>query len=236
MSNEPLADVRDMYMAHAMFRREFGLAPALIRGVADGDLERAVVVADHLQIVDTGLHHHHAAEDKHLWPRLLERSVAGVEPVADIVGVMEEQHKGVDKFLEALRDGLAKWRGSADAAQRDELADTAEELAEALSEHLAAEEGLALPLIEEHITAAEWGAMIADGAGDVAPEQMPLIFGMMAYEADPDVVRDIIAQMPPEVSSVIGDLAAQAYAAHAQLVYGTATPERIGTSGQKVSE
>jgi hypothetical protein len=37
---------------------------------------------------------------------------------------------------------------------------------------------------------------------------MPLIFGMMAHEADPDVVRDIIAQMPPEVSGIIGDLAA----------------------------
>jgi DNA-binding CsgD family transcriptional regulator len=34
MSSEPYADVREMYMAHAMFRREFGLLPALIGGVA----------------------------------------------------------------------------------------------------------------------------------------------------------------------------------------------------------
>ena len=235
MSNEPLADVRDMYMAHTMFRREFGLAPALVRGVADGDLQRAAVVADHLRIVDNGLHHHHAAEDKHLWPRLLERSGADAEPVVDIVRVMEEQHDGVDKLLDELRTGLARWRGTADAARREELADTAERLADLLVKHLTAEEELALPLIAKHVTAAEWGAMIADGAGDVAPEQMPLIFGMMTYEAEPDVVRDIIAQMPPEVSGVIGDLAAQAFAAHAQLVYGTATPERIGASGKQES-
>ncbi|HEX4791416.1 MAG TPA: hemerythrin domain-containing protein [Actinospica sp.] len=235
MSNETLADVRDMYMAHTMFRREFGLAPALIRSVADGDLGRAAVVADHLRIVDSGLHHHHAAEDKHLWPRLLERSGAGVEPVVHIVRVMEEQHDGVDELLDELRTGLTQWRGSADAAQGEALADTAEQLAGLLGKHLTAEEELALPLIAKHVTAAEWGAMIADSAGDVAPEQMPLIFGMMAYEADADVVRDIIAQMPPEVSSIIGDLAAQAFGAHAQLVYGTATPERIGASGKKVS-
>lgn len=34
------------------------------------------------------------------------------------------------------------------------------------------------------------------------------------------------------MSGVIGDLAAQAYAAHAMVVYGTATPERVGTAGE----
>jgi hypothetical protein len=58
-------------------------------------------------------------------------------------------------------------------------------------------------------------------AGDVDPAQIPLIFGMMAHDADPDTVRDIIAQTPPEVSGVIGDLAARAYAEHVRKVYGT---------------
>jgi len=228
MSNEPLADVRDMYMAHTMFRRETRLAPALIRGVADGDLERAAVVADHLAIVDNGLHHHHVAEDEHLWPRLLDRAGAEAKPV---VLAMEEQHDSIDKLLDEVRTGLAQWRGAADAARRDALASSAQRLADRLAEHLAQEEDLALPLIEQHITAAEWGAMIAGSAGDIAPEQIPLIFGMMAYEADPDTVRDVIAQMPPEVGGVIGEVAGQVFAAHAQLVYGTATPERIGARG-----
>ena len=142
--------------------------------------------------------------------------------------VMEDQHGAIDKLLDEVRGGLDQWRTSADAAQGAALADTTTELYERLVEHLATEEARALPLIERHITAAEWGQMIADGAGDAVPEQIPLIFGMMAYEADPDIVRDIIAQMPPEVSGVIGGLATQAYAAHAELVHGTATPPRIG--------
>lgn len=47
MSSEPYADVREMYMAHAMFRREFGMLPALISGVRAGDAARAEVVAQH---------------------------------------------------------------------------------------------------------------------------------------------------------------------------------------------
>lgn len=36
-ANEPLADARDMFAAHTLFRREFGLMPGLVRAVADGD-------------------------------------------------------------------------------------------------------------------------------------------------------------------------------------------------------
>jgi hemerythrin-like domain-containing protein len=225
MSNQALADVRDMYMAHTMFRREIGLAPALIRGVAGGDVERAAIIAEHLQIVDNGLHHHHTAEDRHLWHRLVERAGAEAESV---VRVMKDQHGAIDELLDEVRAGLAQWRGTADEAQGAALADATTRLFERLVEHLAVEEERALPLIEKHITAVEWGQMIADGAGDAVPEQIPLIFGMMAYEADPDTVRDIIASMPPEISGVIGSLATQAYADHARRVYGTTTPERVG--------
>jgi hypothetical protein len=227
MSNEPLADVRDMYLAHIMFRRETGLGAELIRGVADGDLERAAIVADHLLLVDSVLEHHHVAEDKHIWPRLLERAGGDVE---DVVRVMEEQHGEIDALVEQLRTGSADWRGSANPGRGDALADTVDRLHDRLVVHLDTEETRAVPLIERHVTAAEWGAMIADGAEDVDPAMMPLMFGLMAYEGDPDTVRDIIAGMPPEVSSVIGDLAGQAYAEYALRVHGTATPARIGST------
>jgi hemerythrin-like domain-containing protein len=225
MTNRPLADVRDMYMAHTMFRREIGLAPALIRGVADGDVERAAVVADHVELIETMLHHHHSSEDEHLWHRLLERAGADAKPV---VRVMEEQHEAINTLVSEVRAGLTEWRGTADLSRAATLAETTTRLHERLVEHLRVEEQQALPLIEKHITAAEWGQMVAGGAADVAPELMPLMFGLMAYEADPGTVRDIIATMPPEVSSVIGDLAGQAFAEHSKRVHGTATPERIG--------
>ena len=76
------ADTRDMYVVHTMFRREFGLMAALVRGVTAGDTERAQIVAEHIELMNGVLHHHHAGEDKHLWPRLLGRGSEEVAPVA----------------------------------------------------------------------------------------------------------------------------------------------------------
>jgi len=224
MNSEPLADVRDMYMAHTMFRREIGLASGLIRGVAAGDRERATVVAEHLELVLVILDHHHRGEDQHLWPRLVERAGA-----ASVVQTMESQHSDIDTLVHRLLTGLAGWRAAAGAAEGAELAEVATMLFELLDEHLKTEEQQALPLIEQHVTAAEWGRMVAEGAAGIPPEQIPLIFGLMAYEGDPETVKEVIATMPPEAGSVIGDLAAQTFAEHAQRVYGTSTPARVGT-------
>ena len=62
---EPMADIRDMYMAHGMFRREFGLVPGLIRAVPEGDLERSRVVGRHIDLLSRILHAHHEGEDAH---------------------------------------------------------------------------------------------------------------------------------------------------------------------------
>lgn len=227
MNNELYADVRDMYMAHTMFRREIGLAPALVRGVVRGDAERAVIVADHLQFVDTVLHHHHDGEDTHLWPRLLTRG--GAEAAA-VVRVMEDQHEAIDKAGAEVRDRSAAWRVTAAPEDGEALANALQHLLALLVEHLATEEEQALPLIEKHITAAEWGQMVAEGGEGLAPEDMALIFGMMAYEAEPDTVRDIVASMPPEVGPVMAEMAGHAFAQYAQRVHGTPTPLRTGAS------
>ena len=45
---------------------------------------------------------------------------------------------------------------------------------------------------------------------------MPLGFGMLMYEGDPEVVDAAIATMPKPVRPVIRELAAQAFAEHAR--------------------
>ncbi|MFF2525082.1 hemerythrin domain-containing protein [Streptomyces liangshanensis] len=212
-----------MYLAHSMFRREIGLAPDVVSGVAAGDAERARIVTEHLDLVDTVLRHHHHGEDEHLWPRLITR---GGPDAAAVVRVMEDQHEAIDKATVEVRDRAAAWRADADPQEGEALAGALRRLLDLLVEHLAVEEEQALPLIERHITAAEWERMVAEGGAGIAPEQMALIFGMMTYEGDPDTIRDIVATMPPEVRPVIADLAAQAYARHALQVYGTPTPPR----------
>ena len=70
------ADSRAMFVAHAMFRREFGLMPDLVRAVAPGDKQRATLVAEHIALVSSVLSQHHVGEDRHIWPRLRNLSSA----------------------------------------------------------------------------------------------------------------------------------------------------------------
>ena len=94
--NEPLADARDMFAVHTMFRREFRLMPGLIRAVTAGDTRRATLVADHVALVSGVLNAHHSAEDQHIWPLLRERCP---EECAPLIEVMEDQHHAIHTRL-----------------------------------------------------------------------------------------------------------------------------------------
>ncbi|MEV0035650.1 hemerythrin domain-containing protein [Streptomyces sp. NPDC050804] len=222
-TNGPYADTRDMYMAHTMFRREFSLMPGLVRDVAVGDAERVQIVSGHIEFVETILHHHHDAEDKHLWPKLQAR-----EPVsaAGIVRVMEEQHAEIDRIGTEIADAMAAWRRNADADSRGTLADALGRMNLLIVEHTALEEERILPLVEKCVTAAEWDLMIREGGEETPPEILPLILGMMMYEGDPELIRDIVAGLPPKQGPAIEDIASQAFASHSKRIHGTSTPPR----------
>ncbi|MGN6612052.1 MAG: hemerythrin domain-containing protein, partial [Angustibacter sp.] len=91
-----LVDTRDMVTVHRFLRREFRLLPAAVERVGDGDVARAAVVADHLELLTGVLHHHHTAEDNNLWPLMLERVP---DELAPLVELMESQHHRVDELL-----------------------------------------------------------------------------------------------------------------------------------------
>jgi hypothetical protein len=80
--------------------------------------------------------------------------------------------------------------------------------------------------VERYITESEWEEMVADGAAGFPLEQMALLTGLMMYEGDPDVIRGVIAKMPPEVRPVIADQAAAAFAEYSANVHGTPTPAK----------
>jgi hemerythrin-like domain-containing protein len=77
----------DMVLVHRVFRREFRYAAEFIEGVRAGDVAHAQVVGDHLTFMLSALHHHHAAEDDLVWPKLQAR-VASSE--ADLQRMVDE--------------------------------------------------------------------------------------------------------------------------------------------------
>jgi hypothetical protein len=214
-----------MYAVHAVLRRELGLAPDLVRGVAEGDAERSRVVGGHIELTLAFLHTHHSGEDAHIWPRLLERAP---QELAPIVHTMESQHHGIEVAQAEIVTHLEAWQSSTAAEPREQLAAALERLNLLVKEHLGIEEGKVVPIIAAHITAAEWNAMVQEGGAGTPPEMLPVMFGMLMYEGDPEVVQLAVDNMPPEIGAVIKDIASQAYADYAKNVYGTATPPRIG--------
>jgi hemerythrin-like domain-containing protein len=212
----PYADTRNMYTVHTVFRREYALLPDLVRAVAAKDEERAKVVADHVRLVNLILHHHHLAEDENLWPALLRRAPREIDPV---IQLLECQHEGLDVLLGEVDTRLDAWTDGADSTHGEALAAMLQRLVAALYEHMGLEEKLALPLVERHIFAVEWDAMIAAGAADIPPEVGPLVVGMLMYEGGLD-------QVPPEMREVLGEMAPKAYAGYCERVHGTPTPPR----------
>ncbi|MEU6865480.1 hemerythrin domain-containing protein [Streptomyces sp. NPDC046876] len=174
----------EMVVVHRVFRRESALLPRLVRAVPEGATERAAVVGSHLAEYVTGLHHHHTVEDETIWPLLRERAEAAAEG-ADIVVRMEEQHARIDRSLAEVTDLAPAWRRSPYRAAAEDLAGALEEHRSALLEHLDDEERLVLPLVEEHLSVAEWDAVGRRGMETVPKDKLLLALGALLEDADP---------------------------------------------------
>ena len=220
-----MADVRDMYMAHTMFRREFTLLPELFRGVSPGDVRRTEVVGAYADMLCRLLHLHHEGEDELLWPRLAER--AGDEAAA-IVPVMEEQHQAIEEASTRAAALIPRFRATGEDGT--ELAEGFAILLPALTEHMALEEEQILPLAKKHITAAEWKQLGEHGMSRFRKKELMLTFGLVMYEGDPDVIKDVLAEAPLLARLLMSIFGPRMFAAHATRVHGTPNPPRTLSS------
>jgi hypothetical protein len=210
-------DTREMVVVHTAFRRELGAAPGLVRGVAAGDRPRAQVVGDHVQLLLDMLHHHHTGEDDLLWPKLLARVPEELTPV---VLLMEGQHELIAQELDTAQAVLPAWRSAAGAADRDELAAALERMHPLLVEHLAAEEERVLPLAAAALTQAEWDELGERGMAGIPKQKLPMVFGMLMAEGDPEVLRAMIGHAPLVPRLVVPRIAPRAYGRYTRQVQG----------------
>jgi hypothetical protein len=205
-----------MYHAHASFRREFGLLPALVRSASAGDAEHALTAVKHMKLLSGLLHHHHSAEDRVLWPLLLTRAPKEIDPVVHLV---EEQHRGVEDMLEEVDQRLEAGADSVTGTGGEAFAQALQRLAVALYEHMHLEERLVLPVVARHVFASEWDTMTEGIEDTLTPDIAPILFGMTLYETDMKAVS-------PRIPQVMLELAPKAYAAYAERLHGTPSPPR----------
>jgi hemerythrin-like domain-containing protein len=190
-----MTDTRDMVLVHRVFRREFGLLPLMVRGVADGDVRAAARVARHAREMTDALHHHHHNEDELLWPRLLERAPLD----ADLVARMQAQHAAMAEILRRVQTVLPAWPRTARSRDASTLADAFTELAAGLGEHLDSEEQQVLPIVARTITPPEWGELAQRGFAAM-PKRRALVFlGHILSSASPAEQARFLHRVPPKV-------------------------------------
>jgi len=185
-------DTREMVVVHDLFRREFGNLPGLVRGVAAGDVERAGVVVEFLRELAAGLHHHHTGEDELMWPLLLERCTAD----GALILRMEEQHERIAALHDRAVEQAAAFEASAATEAGERLAHTLTTLTEALDEHMREEEDHILPLVERHLSIAEWEALGERGREGLSKDRLLIQLGFILLGTSPADRAAFLAQLP----------------------------------------
>jgi hypothetical protein len=135
MDTEPdgvFGGLRDMYAAHTLFRREFCLAPDLVRDVADQDAVRAGLVCEHLDLIVALLDIHHRAADECACP-------APAGPYAGVRSIDPEDRR-LHRAIDQVTDLTAQWRATASALHAKALAEAIERLTLHLNDYLARHE------------------------------------------------------------------------------------------------
>lgn len=200
-------DINEMRVIHRVFRRELTALPGLVRRVPVGDTARAELVGTHAQFVMTGLTIHHTGEDENLWPLLLERA----EPSTELIETMQAQHEQVHQHADRTQHLLEAWRRTPSSEAGEALATEVEQLNQALFEHLDQEEREILPLAEQYVSVEEWGRLGEHGRDSMSRDQLPIMFGAILEEADPDERAQMLALLPAPIRLLMRTLGARKY-------------------------
>ena len=213
------SDPFQMVLIHRAFRSEFANIAGLIRAVTPSDTKRSTVVAKYLDNMIAVLHHHHAAEDEVLWPKLHERTPSCDNEIQRAV----DAHASVAELVDKVQSARPSWAGSADPRQAALLGTAVDELSTRLNEHLDDEEQNVVALIGQYLTPAEWQAFIDRGGAYVSPSNVwfALSFaGVMLRDATADEQRRFFASLPFALRMVLQLLGRRAYASHQTKLYG----------------
>jgi iron-sulfur cluster repair protein YtfE (RIC family) len=212
-------DAFDMAIVHRVFRNELHNGPGLVRAVKAGDTKRSAIVGDHLNFIVAGLHHHHAAEDELIWPKLHARAPAQAAEITR----MEGQHQAIAEGVARVQDVAASWAASADPRLAEQLISAVEHLSAVVDEHLADEELNIVPLINEHITSDEWQQAVARAAEFLSRKnlRLGLVLGGYVFDAASASEGERLMANVPLPKRVLAQLLARpAFASYRRKIYG----------------
>ena len=179
------AEVGFMRALHAALRRDLSRLRDAAAQIDSSAGAPATVLAG-WDTFRAELDNHHQAEDDDLWP-VLRRELSDPGELAS-VDAMVEEHKHIEPALAGVDAAL---RGGG------ELAAPVETLSTVVLDHLAHDEREVLPLIEQHMTRAQWRAFMVKERNKRPPRERPEFLTWVLDDAGEQDAAAVLTELPP---------------------------------------
>jgi hypothetical protein len=186
-----------------------------VKSVADGDTERAGVIADHIALMDTLTALHHSGEDALLWPIVRERASD-----AAAASVAEDDHRELAEQADRVTALAEAWRNDPTAINRAALHVELISYERAMLRHLAHEETEALPLLAEWITEADLSALRSYVQEGLSPDQRSIVLGLILDDTGPATATRLLDGMDPQERQAYEQDGAPVYRAYRERLLG----------------
>ena len=193
MSKAQPIDVRDMAIVHRLFRNAYDEAARLVRAAPAPSAGRVTFLADHIDLVLSGLHTHHEDEDALLYPKLIERA----PEQAPMTEHVEQEHQVIKTALDAASAACAAWRERPSAETGEALAAALDGLNAVVQPHLDDEEQQVVPLAAVTLTQQEWDALGKAGMSKIPRSKRSIAAGMMLESLDEANRAYMMKSVPP---------------------------------------
>ncbi len=191
-------DQTGMYVMHRGFRRDLDHFAEAVARTPVSEAKVWAALQRRWDRMAEVLHHHHSVEDESLWPVL--RHHADREGNTDdltMLDDMEAEHGVIDPALAAVRTAFEEMCVHPCTDHRNALEIRIAAARESLLEHLAHEEGQALPLLQRTLSVQENDAFEAAAARGYPLRIVPFVLCWVMHELPDEARRRILAQAPP---------------------------------------
>jgi hypothetical protein len=183
---------------HRLVRRELRQLAELSTWAAAGDPARAGALTCHADLLGRVLLGHHAVERELLWPALLRAVPADLAgPARERVIDWTARCAAVDNRLRDLSTAARQWAVAGTPQARDGFALTCLDLAAAVDAQTAAEEQDLLPLLEAHLPAGEWTAIVRSVRPALGPREQLTVLGLALEDAGAAERARLLAGLGP---------------------------------------
>jgi hypothetical protein len=109
---------------------------------------------------------------------------------------MEAQHASVGSLMFQAHALLPKWSKTGDLLTGRALAEVLEQLTTELNVHLTDEEEHILPVVEQHITAAEWQRLGDRGMASIPRNRLLVQLGHILEDTNPEERARFLSKVP----------------------------------------